>query len=132
MIVKFTRRERDCLEEIRRAEEINLTRLSRVLNIKPPTTLALAQRLVKKGMVLRDKNNLFRLTEAGEKSFEKIIFRHRVLETLLANNGVSANDACRECKKMDFLVSDKVVKELFKKLHEPKDCPHGKPIRITS
>ena len=127
---KFTRRERDCLEQIRDEGSVKLVRLSKYLNVKPPTAYSIVQRLIGKGAVSRDKNNTIMLTALGEKNAESIIFRHRVLETLLTKNGVSVSDACTECKKLDFLISDKVAKELFIRLKEPKLCPHGKPIRI--
>ncbi len=129
--MQFTRRERDCLEQVRKEGGITLVRLSKGLRIKPSTAHALVLRLVRKGAMSKDRNNVLRLTPTGERSVERIIFRHRVLEILLANNGVSADEACAECKKMDFLMSDKVANELFERLRRPKVCPHGNPIRIA-
>ena len=131
MEIKFTRRERDCLEQIRDEGSVKLVRLSKDLNVRPPTAYSIVQRLIGKGAVLKDKNNTITLTAFGEKNAERIIFRHRVLETLLTNNGVSINDACTECKKLDFLISDRVANELFRRLKEPKLCPHGRPIRVS-
>ena len=130
MKIKFTRRERDCLEQINNEGRVTLVRLSKDLDVKSPTAHSIVKRLIEKGVVSRDKNNAIMLTTFGERNVARIIFRHRVLETLLARNGVNVNDACAECRKLDFLVSDKVANELFKKLREPRLCPHGLPIRI--
>ncbi len=126
--MRFTKRERDCLIAMLDSNEIRLSRLSNMLGITAPTAYALAERLIKKNAIERDSNNLLRLTAIGKNEAKGILFRHRVLETLLVNNGTGIEEACEECKKIDYLLSPKLADELFESLHRPCTCPHGKKI----
>ncbi len=127
--MKITKRERDCLEIITNNGSIKLTRLSKTLGVKPSTAYILVKKLTKSGMVKRSIDGLIEATAAGRKEAEGIKFRHRVMETLLARNGVDLKEACSECDKLDFVISDRTAAEIFEKLHKPGVCPHGKPIR---
>ena len=127
-MIKFTQRERDCLSIILTEKRITLKRLSSRLGVKPPTAHSLVGRLAGRGLVLKDENNAIGLTRLGTKNAEEMMFKHRVMETLLSKNGVRKDEACAECKKLDFLLSDKIAEEIFEKLNRPKFCPHGKPI----
>ena len=129
--MEFTRRERDCIEDIAYAKSTTLTNLSNALKVKAPTAYSLVQRLVKKQVIKRDENNLITLTKFGRKCASDIMFKHRVFETLLAKNGVPLDAACKECRKIDFILSDTVAMEIFSKLNAPSRCPHGKPIRAS-
>ncbi|MCL5100308.1 MAG: metal-dependent transcriptional regulator [Candidatus Marsarchaeota archaeon] len=125
----ITRREKDCLAVIADEGSIKLTRLSKRLGIKPSTAYMLVKRLAGAGMVKRSKDGLVEMTRLGMEEEDGIRFRHRVIETLLARNGVGVKEACSECNKLDFLISNKTAIKIFEKLREPGLCPHGKPIR---
>mgnify|MGYP001626415290 CR=1 FL=1 len=116
--MQFTRRERDCMEKVADAGSINLTKLSSALGIR-------------KQILEKDKNNLIILTSLGRKYAGDMAFRHRVLETLFAKNGVPLGEACRECRKIDFILSEETVIDIFNKLKKPSRCPHGKPIATS-
>ncbi len=129
--MQFTRRERDCIEKVADAGSINLTKLSSALGIRAPTAYSLVKRLVRKQILEKDKNNLIILTSLGRKYAGDMAFRHRVLETLFAKNGVPLGEACRECRKIDFILSEETVIDIFNKLKKPSRCPHGKPIATS-
>ncbi len=126
--MRFTKRERDCLIAMLDSNEIRLSRLSGMLGIKAPTAYVIAERLIRKKAVEKDSNNLLRLTGFGINEAKGILFKHRVLETLLVSNGTGIDEACEECKKFDYLLSPKLADELFESLHRPCTCPHGKKI----
>ncbi|MEM3227576.1 MAG: metal-dependent transcriptional regulator [Candidatus Micrarchaeaceae archaeon] len=125
----LTQRERDCLTIISEENGIKLARLSQRLKVKPPTAFMLVKRLIGMEAIRRDRNGLIVLTRRGENEAKRIKFKHRVMETLLSKNGVKIEEACNECKKLDFLISYNVAMEIFKKMDKPSNCPHGKPIK---
>jgi len=129
--MELTRRERDCIEDIAYAKSTTLTKLSNALKVRAPTAYSLVQRLVKKQVIEKDENNLITLTKFGRKCASDIVFKHRILETLLAKNGVPLDAACKECRKIDFMLSDSIAMEIFSKLNSPSKCPHGRPIKAA-
>ncbi|MGC8568120.1 MAG: metal-dependent transcriptional regulator [Candidatus Micrarchaeia archaeon] len=124
----ITKKERDCIFALKNAGGLSLTRLSRMLSIKPPTAYTLVERMISKNMVKKDANGTIVLTGKGEKEYKRIEFNHRVLETLMFNNGGNLKEACKECRKIDYLIDNKLARQIYNGLNSPCSCPHGKPI----
>ncbi|MGC8730470.1 MAG: metal-dependent transcriptional regulator [Candidatus Micrarchaeia archaeon] len=125
----ITKRERDCLMALYEGGELTLSRISGKLSIRPPTTHELVEKLIAYGLVERDENNVLHLTQEGRKEAGKIEFKHRVLETLIFKNGGNLEEACEECKKVDYMLDSQLAHELYVGLKRPCSCPHGKPIK---
>ncbi|MEM0148496.1 MAG: metal-dependent transcriptional regulator [Candidatus Micrarchaeaceae archaeon] len=125
----ITKRERDCLMALYENGGLTLSRMSKKLSIKPPTAYELAKKLVSSNLIEKDENNVLRLTEKGAKKSEEIEFKHRVLETLMFNNGGDLEGACEECKKIDYMLDDRLAHEIYEGMKKPCICPHGKPIK---
>ncbi|MEM0127863.1 MAG: metal-dependent transcriptional regulator [Thermoplasmatales archaeon] len=130
---EITKRERDCLvtlaENARKDFPLRLHEIASVLKIKPPTALGILRRLEKKGLT-ESKDGMVHLTVRGNKEASDILLIHRTVETLLCQSGLSESDACREASKVDFILSERDAELILGRIGFPKNCPHGKPIRM--
>ncbi|MBX8631569.1 MAG: metal-dependent transcriptional regulator [Candidatus Thermoplasmatota archaeon] len=129
---EITRKERDCIMRIVEMTNdsfpVRLCDLSRAMDVKPPSAFELVNRLSKKGMV-RAKNGMISLTDDGRRTYDRIKFSHRALESLLVKGGISADTACREIETFDYIVERKTALAILKTIGNPSECPHGLPIR---
>ncbi len=132
--VTLTRKERDCIVLIgeRDASDFpfRLIEVANRMNVKPPTALNLIKRLVAKGMLKRERGMLM-LTSQGSAEYARIIESHRVIETMMARYGISADEACRLSCNLDFIMDEDSVSRIFTELGKPKVCPHGKQIEVV-
>ncbi len=132
--VTLTRKERDCIVLIgeRGTSDfpLRLIEVANRMNVKPPTALNLIKRLVAKGMLKRDRGMLM-LTSEGSAEYSRIIESHRVIETMMARYGISADEACRLSCNIDFIMDEDSVSRIFTELGRPKVCPHGKKIEVV-
>jgi len=128
----ITKKERDCLiaiDEFDSKFQPRLVDIAKEMHVKPPTVYNLVRRLSKKGLV-DESRGMIKVTDRGKTVYKSIIMAHRCIETLLNKAGVQKDCACREARKMDYMLDPVNVKLLFKFLGSPKNCPHGKPIIV--
>ncbi len=132
--ITLTRKERDCIVLIgeRGTSDfpLRLIEVANRMNVKPPTALNLIKRLVAKGMLKRERGML-RLTDKGKAECSRIIESHRVIETMMARYGLSADEACKLSCNLDFVMDEESVNRIFTELGKPKVCPHGKKIEVV-
>ncbi|MEM0073231.1 MAG: metal-dependent transcriptional regulator [Thermoplasmatales archaeon] len=130
---EITKRERDCLvtlaENAKKDFPLRLHEIASVLKIKPPTALDILRRLEKKGLA-ESKDGMIHLTGRGNREASDILLIHRTIETLLCQSGLGESDACREASKVDFILSERDAELILGRIGNPKNCPHGKPIRV--
>jgi len=133
MQIEITEKERSCLlalGEMTGSFPPRLVDIARKLKVKPPTALNLVRRLEAKGLASEKRGQVL-ITKAGKKEYSNIVLAHRCLETLFSKAGIPADCACRQARKLDYLVAPAYARKLFNYLGNPKYCPHGKPIVVT-
>ena len=131
---KISKKERDYLVlifELSKDFPVRVRDLAEVTNVSEPTAYEYSVRLAEKGLVLM-KKGMVKLTEKGNELVADIIKAHRVLETLFYLNGISADESCQECSKIDYLLDQETIEKLYEKLGEPANCPHGRPVVVKS
>jgi manganese/zinc/iron transport system permease protein len=87
-----------------------------------------ARRLARRGLVLRDDGDL-ELSEAGRIEAERVVRKHRLWETYLAERlRLPADHLHRDAETMEHALSDETLEELDEKLGFPARDPHGRTI----
>ena len=127
----LTKKERDCIISIVETQKgdfpVRLSDIAKSMKIKSPTALDLIKRLEAKNLVERDRG-MIALTGSGENTYEDLMLVHRVMEFLLTESGVQPDDACNDVKNYDYLMNIEFARKILKRIGNPKECPHGKPI----
>ncbi|HDH07246.1 MAG TPA: metal-dependent transcriptional regulator [Thermoproteales archaeon] len=99
------------------------------LGVNKVTAVLIMKKLAKKKYVKYFKWKGAQLTKLGVLLAEKIIWRHRVLETLLFKYlALELEEACKCAKDIEYTTPDYLVAKICEKLGHPTTCPHGKPI----
>lgn len=126
-----TARELDCLRLIYEKSSdgwpVRLADVAKSMSVKPPTALAMVEKLVREGLLKKGSSG-YALTEEGKKEAENLVMAHRVVETLLYRAGFTPDEACAQARKFDTFVPEVVVRKLYDYLGRPTECPHGKEI----
>lgn len=127
----ITKRERDFLLIIGNNRNsrfpVRISHLARQLEMKMPTAEEIAERLVSKGLLYKERGLLV-LSDEGFRCYKDITMKHRAMETLLADCGIDADEACREVSSFDYLLYNKSAEKIIEKLGNPEKCPHGRNI----
>ena len=128
---RITKKERDTLiilgQHLNEEFPMRLVDIALEMSLKPPTALNLVKRLEKKGYLEREKGMIV-LTATGISRFREVVENHRIIETLMANNGMDLEKACLMSENIDFLIDHKSIDKIFEKLGKPTKCPHGRRI----
>lgn len=128
---RITKKERDTLiilgQHLNEEFPMRLVDIALEMSLKPPTALNLVKRLEKKGYLEREKGMIV-LTATGISRFREVVENHRIIETLMVNNGMDLEKACLMSENIDFLIDHKSIDKIFEKLGKPTKCPHGRII----
>jgi len=82
-----------------------------------------------KGLVVKTKDNHYRLTSEGQVRAAKIIRLHRLWEVYLANYlGFRIERVHRNAEEMEHIITPELEKELILLLKDPTHDPHQQPI----
>lgn len=130
----LSKKERDYLiliYEISKEYPVRVKDLAEATKVSEATAYEYSLRLAEKGLIVM-RRGAIKLTEKGEKIIANILKAHRVLETLFFINGIDPESSCKECSKIDYLLSDEVIEKLYSSLGKPQLCPHGKPIEVMN
>lgn len=99
------------------------------LGVASPSATAMLQRLERDDLVGRTEAHEFRLTEAGERVALRVVRRHRLVETFLAEVvGMSWDEVHVEAELLEHAVSDRLEQRIDELLGHPAHDPHGDPI----
>ncbi|MCX8189422.1 MAG: metal-dependent transcriptional regulator [Nitrososphaeria archaeon] len=102
--------------------------LAIIAGVKMPTAVEVVKKLEEMGFVYRKPWGPVKLTENGIKVAERIVFRHRIIETFLYRFlGLDYESACYQASLMED-VDDRVVYAMCSKLGHPCECIHGRRI----
>ena len=108
---------------------VGTTSLANVLGVTPPTTSAMVKRLVDHGLVERADDRTLSLTHHGADHARRIVRRHRLLETFLAEVlQVPWDELYAEAELLEHAVSETLLGRIDALLGHPHLDPHGDPI----
>ena len=110
-------------------KEVSTKSISNVLNVKSPTVSDMLRKLGNKKLIKYAKYQGVTLTSEGEKIALKIIRKHRLWETFLAEQLKFKWDEVHDiAEQLEHIHSPELVDRLDEYLGFPKFDPHGDPI----
>ena len=110
-------------------QEIRISKLSELLNIKPASVTEMIKKLSDKQLINHQPYKAIYLTKQGKQQGLKILRRHRLLELFLTEClQVSWDEVHEEAEALEHAVSDTLIKKIDAYLEFPKFDPHGDPI----
>jgi DtxR family transcriptional regulator, iron-dependent repressor len=127
----------DYLKAVAEAEAEGKTVISATLAhwlaVTRPAVTAAVKRLKKDGMVAVKGDGRIQLTPQGRQVAEQIIFRHHLIERMLAEIfGMPWYEIHEEAERLEHAVSPAFEKKLVEKLGNKDICPHGNSLALRS
>ena len=111
------------------AGEVNVTELSKNLDIKMPTVTSMMKKLARKKLVHYESYKPLRLTEKGKKEAGLIIRKHRLTEMFLVDKmKIGWEDVHDIAEQIEHIQSPVFFDKMDELLDYPKIDPHGSPI----
>ena len=109
--------------------EVNVSDLSKRLNIKMPTVTSMMKKLADKKLVNYESYKPLRLTEKGKKEAGMIIRKHRLTEMFLVQfMGFGWEQVHEIAEQVEHIQSAEFFEKMDELLEFPKLDPHGMPI----
>jgi len=109
--------------------EVNVSELSRHLEIKMPTVTSMMKKLSEKKLVFYESYKPLRLTEKGKKEAANIIRKHRLTEMFLVQQmGFGWEQVHPIAEQVEHIQSPEFFEKMDELLGFPKIDPHGSPI----
>ncbi len=103
--------------------------LAERLGVTPGSASAMVKRLADRGLVEHAPYHGVTLTAWGAQVALKVVRRHRLLETYLAEElGMPWDRVHREAEILEHVLSDELEALIAAKLDDPTHDPHGDPI----
>jgi Mn-dependent DtxR family transcriptional regulator len=98
---------------------VRTNEISEHFNVDPSTITKTIGELAETGYVDHMPYRGFKLTPMGQEYAEFLIHRHRILSLMLKQNGVDAEDACREAARFEGYVSKKAIDRICSSMGHP-------------
>lgn len=115
--------------ERRSSGAVSTNALAERLGVTPGSASAMVKRLAERGLVAHAPYRGVTLTGEGDQVALKVIRRHRLLETYLAEElGMGWDRVHREAEVLEHVLSDELEDLIARKLGDPSRDPHGDPI----
>lgn len=103
--------------------------LAALLDVQPASVTGMVKRLAESGYLEHVPYRGVQLTGKGTREALRIIRRHRILETYLAERlGYSWEDVHREAERLEHAASDLLIDRMAAAMENPLHDPHGAPI----
>jgi len=103
--------------------------LARELGVTSPSVSAMVKRLADDELLQRPDGRLLRLTDLGQCAALRVIRRHRLLETFLAQVlDMPWDEVHAEAELLEHALSDRLEERIDDALGHPSRDPHGDPI----
>jgi DtxR family Mn-dependent transcriptional regulator len=127
----------DYLKAISEAEAEGQTVISATLahwlSVSRPAVTAAVKRLKKDGLVSVKAGGRIQLTSGGQKVAERTIFRHHLIERMLAEIfGMAWYEVHDEAERLEHAVSAAFEQKLVERLGNKSVCPHGNGLSLRS
>ena len=112
-----------------RGEAVTTGLLAAELGVASPSVTAMIKRLQEGELVDRAGPRELRLTGAGERAALRVVRRHRLLETFLAQVlDVPWDEVHAEAEVLEHVLSERLEERIDAALGHPTHDPHGDPI----
>jgi DtxR family Mn-dependent transcriptional regulator len=103
--------------------------LAEVLAVAPGSVSGMLRRLAEADLVEHAAYRGVTLTDRGRSEALRVIRRHRVLETYLAEVlGWDWDAVHEEAERLEHAASDQLIERMYEALGDPRYDPHGEPI----
>lgn len=110
-------------------EKVNLTDVSRHLEVSAATANNMMQKLKKEGLITQEKYQPILLTPKGKKVAAEIIRKHRITEMFLSElMGIGWEHVHHIAEQIEHVDSTLLFDRMDEMLDFPKYDPHGSPI----
>lgn len=107
-------------------DRIGTGELARLLGVTPGTATVMVKKLEREGYLEYESHQGCALTEAGRVYGLRILRRHRLLESFLAQTlGLDWSDVHEEAENLEHAVSDHLIDIIDAYLSHPSRDPHG-------
>lgn len=112
-----------------RGEAVTTGALARSLGVSSPSASAMVKKLETHQLVERPQDAGLRLTAEGRAAALRVVRRHRLLETFLAQVlDMSWDEVHAEAELLEHALSDRLEERIDAVLGHPDRDPHGDPI----
>lgn len=110
-------------------EPVTTSGVSARLGVSAPSVSAMLARLSEAGLLTRDEDRRFALTDHGLGHARGVVRRHRLLETFLFELlAVPWDEVHDEAEVLEHAVSERLTDRICAALGDPRHDPHGDPI----
>lgn len=111
------------------AGKLQLSELSKSLNVSNPTANSMVKKLEEAGWVSYVRYKPLQVTPKGQKVAALIVRKHRITEMFLTEiMGFGWEEVHDIAEEMEHLASDKLFDRMDEMLGYPTEDPHGSPI----
>ena len=116
-----------CIYEIgTEVEKISNKEIASRMQVSPPAVTEMIKRMVSEGLLVKDKNHGYLLTDLGSQLVSDLYRKHRLIEVfLLENLDYTTEEVHEEAEVLEHTVSEHFIDKLDHMLGNPKTCPHG-------
>jgi DtxR family Mn-dependent transcriptional regulator len=116
-----------------RGEAASTSAIADALEVQPASVTGMVKRLAESGLLEHLPYRGVRLTDLGSREALRVIRRHRILETYLAERlGYSWDDVHDEAERLEHAASDQLIERMANALQYPSHDPHGAPIPTSA
>jgi len=108
---------------------VQTTVVAKSVRVRPATVTEMLQKLAEKGLLRYKRYRGVELTEKGFAEAQKLLRKHRLLETLFVRSlKYDVEKACDEASKLDHYASEDLVNAVCRTYDHPETCPCKKII----
>jgi DtxR family Mn-dependent transcriptional regulator len=116
-----------------RGEAASTSAIADALEVQPASVTGMVKRLAEGGLLEHLPYRGVRLTDEGSREALRVIRRHRILETYLAERlAYSWDDVHDEAERLEHAASDQLIERMANALEYPSHDPHGAPIPTSA
>lgn len=106
--------------------------MAEIMNVKPPTVISMFKQLQRLRLISYDKKHGVLLTTEGKIKAEKLVRKHRLLETFLEKVLEIEDPVLHdEAEKLEHAISDQLTIYIDRYLDFPRFDPHGEIIPLA-
>jgi len=114
-------------------EAVSTSAIADALQVQPASVTGMVKRLAESGYLEHVPYRGVELTAHGSREALRILRRHRILETYLAERlGYRWEDVHQEAERLEHAASDELIERMAAALENPSHDPHGAPIPTRS
>ncbi len=114
-------------------EVASTSSIAEALEVQPASVTGMVKRLAETGYLEHVPYRGVQLTESGTRAALRVLRRHRILESYLAQRlGYRWEDVHSEAERLEHAASDELIERMAAAMKHPSHDPHGAPIPTSS